>query len=181
MEERTKTRQQEVAAISEAISVLNDDDALDIFKQSLPSPKPVALLQTRSGKSVVKKAIEMIQNASTSKNAALNLLSSAVVSKLKSNTKVDFTTVIKMIDDMVSLLNKEQADDETHKGWCEQEFDTSDDEHKDLTQKLASLTSSISELRDDIANLAKKISAAQARVVELDTSVAEATAQRKEE
>merc|ERR1719375_295353 len=34
-EERVKIRQEEIAAISEAISVLNDDDALDVFKASL--------------------------------------------------------------------------------------------------------------------------------------------------
>jgi len=186
MEERTKTRNEEVAAISQAISVLNDDDALDIFKGTLPSPKapaaPVALLQTNAKKSIVNKAIEMVRHTAGSKNAALNLLSATVVSKLKSASgKVDFTVVVKMIDDMVALLGKEQKDDEKHKSWCEGEFDTSDDEHKALTQKIASLTSSISELKDDIANLAQKISEAKDRVVALDKSVAEATEQRKEE
>ena len=46
-EARSKTRQEEIAAISEAIAVLNDDDALDIFKKALPSPvaAPAAFLQ----------------------------------------------------------------------------------------------------------------------------------------
>merc|ERR1719223_2454500 len=34
---RSATRSQEVAAISEAISILNDDDALDTFKRAMPS------------------------------------------------------------------------------------------------------------------------------------------------
>merc|ERR1719487_726785 len=40
---RSKTRAEEILAISETIKILNDDDALDLFKKTLPSP---ALLQT---------------------------------------------------------------------------------------------------------------------------------------
>merc|ERR1719359_823993 len=35
-EERSKTRSEELLAISETIKVLNDDDALDLFKKTLP-------------------------------------------------------------------------------------------------------------------------------------------------
>merc|ERR1719460_3549020 len=35
--ERQKMRAEEVSAISEAIKVLNDDDALDLFKKTIPS------------------------------------------------------------------------------------------------------------------------------------------------
>ncbi len=43
--ERQKERANELSAIAEAIAVLNDDDALDIFKSSLrtPPPKPMLL------------------------------------------------------------------------------------------------------------------------------------------
>merc|ERR1719335_1973748 len=34
---RAKMRTEEISAISEAIEVLNDDDALDVFKKALPS------------------------------------------------------------------------------------------------------------------------------------------------
>merc|ERR1719487_2873345 len=36
--ERTKTRNEEIMAIGEAIKILNDDDALDMFKKTLPTP-----------------------------------------------------------------------------------------------------------------------------------------------
>merc|ERR1719456_180904 len=35
--ERQKMRAEEISAISEAISILNDDDALDVFKKAAPS------------------------------------------------------------------------------------------------------------------------------------------------
>merc|ERR1719277_1825710 len=37
-EERSKTRQEELAALAETIRLLNDDDALELFKKTLPSP-----------------------------------------------------------------------------------------------------------------------------------------------
>ena len=38
-EERQKTRNDEVVAISETIKMLNADDARDLFKSTLPSPE----------------------------------------------------------------------------------------------------------------------------------------------
>merc|ERR1719502_2479614 len=43
--EKSKVRAEEVKAISEAISILNDDDALDVFKKARPS----ALMQEQLG------------------------------------------------------------------------------------------------------------------------------------
>jgi len=82
---------------------------------------------------------------------------------------------------MVTLLNKEQKDDEKHKTWCEGEFDTSDDDKKATSQKLKSLASTISETRDEIAALADKIASLESENKSLDQSVTDATAQRKEE
>merc|ERR1719463_615844 len=49
--EREKMRSEEIAAISDAIGILNDDDALDLFKKAVPSAlveQSVGFLQ-RSG------------------------------------------------------------------------------------------------------------------------------------
>jgi hypothetical protein len=128
-EERVKIRNDEIAAISEATSVLNDDDALDVFKASLSKPK-VAFLQMNKNVNVQNKVKKILQSANFKNNSALNLLAHTITSKLNTNAKVDFSKVLKMIDDMVTLLKKEQSDDESHKKWCEGEFDTSADEKK---------------------------------------------------
>merc|ERR1719424_1171373 len=95
--------------------------------------------------------------------------------------KVDFSKVLKMIDDMVTLLNTEQKDDEKSKTWCEKEFDTSDDAKKSLTGEVKALSSSISSMKDEIAGLADQIAATKDSIAALDKSVAEASAQRKSE
>jgi hypothetical protein len=124
-EVRQQARTEEVAAIGEAISVLNDDDALDTFNATLKKPTPAGLLQrasflqkaTNPPADVAKKVAKTLKDnqkmLAKNSSPALNLLVSTLSSKLQSG--VDFSTVIKMIDDMVALLKKEQDDDEKHK------------------------------------------------------------------
>jgi len=183
-EERVNMRNDEIAAISEAIAVLNDDDALDVFKGSLSSPQ--AFLQRDVKSSKAAKAKNLIKANDFSQNSpALSLLAHTVSAKLSMNNKaasqVDFSSVLKMIDDMVALLKQEQKDDESHKSWCEGEFDSSDDEKKTTTRAVETLESNISSMKDEIASLSEKIASLVAEIAALDKSVAEATAQRKEE
>merc|ERR1719399_1189776 len=112
---------------------------------------------------------------------AVALIANAVQSKLNSANKVDFSSVMKMIDDMVALLTKEQKDDEQHRDYCNGEFDSSDDEKKATEQKLAGLTSSISSMRDEIAAISDKVTELKGENAALDKSMADATATRKEE
>jgi regulator of replication initiation timing len=185
-EERVTARNDEVAAISEAIAVLNDDDALDVFKSAMPrANKGAVLLQKMSTKgsaiSKTKMFVKNVLSAAKKSNPAVALIANAVSSKLSAGNKVDFSSVMKMIDDMVALLKKEQADDEAHRDYCNGEFDSSDDEKKATEQKLAALTSSISSMRDEIASISEKVSELTTENANLDKSMADASATRKEE
>jgi len=180
-EERSSTRAEEIKAIGEAIQVLNDDDALDIFNQTLPKPRtPASFLQTRHEKSTLASKAKAMVSAIKTENPAVSLLQHTIMSSLKAK-KVDFSKVLKMIDDMVALLNKEQSDDESHRDWCNTEFDTSDDEKKAAEAKAAGLESTISDVRDGIAALKDEIAELQAKIAALDKTVAEAGAQRENE
>jgi len=193
-QERSETRHQEITAIGEAISVLNDDDALDVFKSTIPSPSLASVSERRyrflqakqESASPLAKARTLVNSASEMyrSSKALNLLSFSLSSKLKSLEKqggVDFAVVTKMIDDMVTLLGKEQADDTKHKNWCEAEFDKSSDDGKAAQEKIDSLASCEQEISDEIASTKDSIATLQQEIQELDQSVATATAQRKQE
>ena len=52
-EERQAMRSQELVAISETVKILNDDDALDLFKKTLPSPALLQTVKSADRKSVV--------------------------------------------------------------------------------------------------------------------------------
>jgi len=178
-DERTKTRNEELMAISEAIKILNDDDALDIFKKTLPSPGAPAnvLLQTgRHHRSVVQAYALLHASARTTKNPALSLLAG-----LLKQGNVDFSKVIKMIDDMSAHLEKEQKDDDKQRAWCNKEFDTSDDTKKDLRNTIDDITADMDHAKAEIAALKEEIADLTASISSLDKMVAESTEQRKKE
>jgi predicted nucleic acid-binding Zn-ribbon protein len=184
MAERTALRNQEIAAISEAISILNDDDALDVFKKSMPSSfvqAPGFLQKDGSKASRAQKAQTLLAVvAGKAKDVHLNLLLYTASSKLKMKAAA-FEEVKKMIDDMVVLLGKQQADDEKQKAYCETEFDTAADEEAAAKTKLSQTDAKLAELTDTIGTLMEEISALEASIAALDKSVADATEQRKEE
>merc|ERR1719473_2315333 len=184
MAERTKMRNMEITAISEAIGILNDDDALDVFKKALPSSfvQTVGFLQKGDGKaSRSHKAQALLAGvAAKSTDVHLNLILYTLNSKLKLKSGA-FDEVIKMIDDMVVLLGKQQKEDEKQKAYCEDEFEKAEDEEAATKTKLTQTDATLAELTDKIGTLMEEISGLEASIAALDKEVADATEQRKEE
>mmetsp|Transcript_115964 Transcript_115964/g.237110 ORF Transcript_115964/g.237110 Transcript_115964/m.237110 type:complete len:733 (-) Transcript_115964:88-2286(-) len=179
-EERTQTRSDELAALAETIKVLNDDDALDLFKKTLPgSASSFMQLETRSATSVRMSAraqLQAVRRTIPGDRPRLDLIALALRGK-----KIGFSKVLEMIDAMVATLKKEQTDDDSKKTYCGAQFDLSDDKKKDLERALADSEAAIASTTDNIATLKEEIAALQAGIKALDKSVAEATEQRKNE
>jgi predicted nucleic acid-binding Zn-ribbon protein len=172
-----KTRAEELVALADTIKVLNDDDALELFKKTLPSASSFVQLQV-AGQALRAKAraeLERYMQAHP-KNAKLELLVLALQGK-----KIGFDKVIKMIDDMIITLKVEQEDDGAKKEYCGQELDSADDKKKGLERAVAGLETAIENGKDAIAHLGTEIAALIAGIKELDKMVMEATAQRQEE
>merc|ERR1719380_184531 len=184
MAERTKMRTMEITAISEAIGILNDDDALDVFKKALPSSfaQTVGFLQKADAKaSSAKKAQALLAGiAGKANDVHFNLMLYTMGSKLKMKSGA-FEEVKKMIDDMVVLLGKQQKEDEKQKEYCEDEFEKAADEEAATKTKLAQTDATLAELTDKIGTLMEEISGLTASIAALDKDVADATEQRKEE
>merc|ERR1719361_2759449 len=92
-----------------------------------------------------------------------------------------FETVVKMIDDMVAVLKKEQLNDDQKKEYCGQQFDSSDDKKKGLERLVSDKEATIASSEEGIAALSAEIKALEAGIRDLDKRAAEATEQRKEE
>jgi len=166
-----KIRAEEVLAIADTIKILNDDDALELFKKTLPTP---SLLQvTASAVAVKSRALAALQGP---KDFRLNLISLALKGK-----KVSFAKVLVMIDDMSTLLKKEQVDDDNKKEYCESLIDKTEDKVKSLELHVSDLAKAIADAKEGIATLAEEIEALGDGIKALDKQVAEATEQRKEE
>merc|ERR1719327_790168 len=86
-----------------------------------------------------------------------------------------------MIDEMVTLLKGEQVEDDNKKEDCAVQFDTTDDQKKQLERGVADLETAIANTEEAIATTKSDIEALAAGIVALDKQVAEATEQRKAE
>merc|ERR1719243_161774 len=101
------------------------------------------------------RALQLIRNArgtGGAGNTQLDLVMLALRGK-----KVGFEKVIKLIDDMVALLGKEQVEDDTKKEYCEGEIDKNEDIQKELELNIADLEKAITEETEMIATLTDEI------------------------
>jgi len=158
-EERQKTRQMEMEAVSKALAVLSSDDAKDTFENTF-NP---ALFQKQ-------------RVAQNSRRVSASKLLSSVAKKLRSpqmaalayRVRLDaFTKVKKAIDDMVNQLVKEKADEIKHRDFCIEEFNTNQmqtekkqrqdaelkEKEQDLEIRLKELTSKLETLKSEISEM----------------------------
>jgi septal ring factor EnvC (AmiA/AmiB activator) len=169
-----KMRQMELIAIADTIKILNDDDALELFKKTVPS---ASLLQVQeSHRQLQDEALKALSKIHGKGFVGMDLIALALKGK-----KVNFDKVIKMIDDMVALLGKEQTDDDQKKEYCEAQFDFADDKKKGLERSISDTEKAIEDANGMLATLADEIKALSDGIVELDRNVASATETRKEE
>merc|ERR550532_3821478 len=118
-----KMRAEEMIALSETIKLLNDDDALELFKKTLPG-SAANFLDVSSSITARSRASALLHG---SHNPQMDFIALALRGK-----KVGFEKVVKMIDNMVALLKQEQADDNDKKEYCGLQFDSLDDKKKGL-------------------------------------------------
>jgi len=151
-EQRTKSRQEEVLAISQAIGVLSADDARDNFAKTVNTP---SFLQVVSNK---EKAAQFLIKASKDLN---NPHLAVVASRVRLDA---FTKVKAAIDEMIKQLDVERQDEIKHKDWCVKELNTNKNTIYDRTRdrddaqtRIDSLAAQIKALTDQINTLKKQI------------------------
>merc|ERR1719254_117069 len=178
--EEKKMRAQEIVALADTIKVLNDDDALELFKKTLPSAS-ASLVQVQVTSSTMRSRAQSLLaearlRAQPSQRQRLDFIALALRGK-----KVGFEKVTKLIDELVATLKTEQADDDDKMEYCAKQFDEAGDKKKGLEQSVADLGTVIEEAKEGIATFTDEIAALQAGIKALDKSVADATAQRQTE
>jgi chromosome segregation ATPase len=168
-----KSRKDELIALSETIKILNDDDALELFKKAIPS---ASFLQIQETASTVRARARAILKASAHHGPQIDF-----IELYMSGKKAGFEKVIKLIDEMVALLKKEGIADDEKKEYCDKQFDISEDKQKELERSISDSDKAIDEAKEALSTVTEEIAALEASIKALDKSVAEATAQRKEE
>jgi len=172
-----KMQGEELLALADTIKVLNDDDALELFKKTLPGSS-ASLLQVKiTAKSMAKSALAVLKQARNGgSDPRVDFLEIAL-----RGGKVGFEKIIKLIDELVATLQKEQKEDDAKKEWCEAELDKTEDTKKVLQNKVSDLETAIDDASESISNLKAEIEALDDGIRALDKEVADATENRKEE
>merc|ERR1719379_1587098 len=168
-EERTKTRQLEIQAVSKAAAFLSSDEAQDLVSRTFSFVQKAMTASTRNRANVVK---------------ALNTLAVATsdprISALAIHARLDaFTKVKKSISDMITTLAKEQEDEVQHKDFCVDEINTNEKETQIKEQEKSTLESTIMNLEEQIAKLKRTIVELKATIADLEIQLKRAGEDRE--
>jgi len=175
MASRTKTRQMEIVAMNETIDIVTGDDARDTANKTLK----VTFLQTK-----IASAHEKIMRQLVSKRLmkAAVKAGSPELSMLASSVQLDaFTKVKKAIEDMVAQLKIQQADEVTHKDFCNAEFHTNEGQTTTANRKMDDLKAQEDDLEASIAAFEAEIKQLKAEIAEMEVQLQSASEDRKSE
>jgi septal ring factor EnvC (AmiA/AmiB activator) len=173
--EYKKMQGQELLALADTIKVLNDDDALELFKKTLPGSAS-SLMQVKSTNVVIRKKVLSHLQKLNLNDPRVDFLALAL-----RGGKVGFEKIIQMIDKLTHELKVEQAEDDAKKDYCNTELDKAEDNKKVQQQEQADLETAIEDATESIANLKTEIEALDDGIRALDKEVAEATETRQKE
>jgi septal ring factor EnvC (AmiA/AmiB activator) len=176
--EYKKMEAMEMVALADTIKVLNDDDALELFKKTLPSSASSFVQVKVTSGAMRQKALSMLRSVRRSQKADPRL---DFIELAMHGGKMGFDKIIKMIDELVVDLKAEQGVDDEKKSYCLDEFDKAEDKKKGLEWDISDLEKAIADETEVIATLKSEIEALLDGIKKLDASVAEATETRKEE
>jgi len=166
---------QEMLALADTIKVLNDDDALELFKKTLPGAASSLMQVKASNMAIRKKVINHLQKLSLN-DPRVDFLAIAL-----RGGKVGFEKIIQMIDKLTHELKVEQASDDAKRDYCNTELDKAEDNKKVQEQEQADLETSIEDATENVANLKTEIEALDDGIRALDKEVGEATETRQKE
>jgi len=145
-EKRKASRLEEIKAVAETIEILTADEARDAMSGTY------SFMQTSSSDKNRKLAAAVLRKVSLKTH-------NIDISFLANQVELDaFTKVKKAIDDMVTMLKTEQADEVKKNDYCTEELQSTemsiakaDDQAADLQAKIGSLQSQEKTLTDEIA------------------------------
>merc|ERR1719352_1594759 len=172
-EERQKTRQLEMEAVSKALAVLSSDDAHDLFTKTF---NPSFVQKEQSANSERRgKAMQLLKSVARK-------VGNPRLATLAEQVQLDaFTRVKKAIDDMVAQLLKEKEDEIKHKDFCTDEFNTNELQTEKKTRAKEDVTAKISDLEMTIKQLKEALEALNSEISELQVQLKRAGEDREKQ
>jgi len=195
---RNKMRHDEIAAVSEAIAILDEDDSLDVFKKAVPSASLLsekkktydAFVQmgdgSRSARTGLKGAERLVavlakKHPTAQYRMLLNQLRAAEEPATEKYAGEAAKVVTNMVDDMVHVLHDEDVEDEHKKDFCANETEKTLSLQEEKQNLVESLKASIEEMTDEVSDLDHEIKTLQEEIDQNDKEVFEASQLRQKE
>jgi len=171
-QKRKQARLDEMKAVSETITILTEDEARDAMSSTYAS---LVQLSSRSHRSADRRI-----RAAALLRAAAREIKSPELSVLATTVEIDaFTKVKKAIDDMITMLKKQQEDEVKHKDWCNEELHQTNMTAMETEDLKLDLEAKIEELTQTIKRLEDEIEAAKTQIAELESALQRANEDRQ--
>mmetsp|Transcript_87652 Transcript_87652/g.151855 ORF Transcript_87652/g.151855 Transcript_87652/m.151855 type:complete len:738 (+) Transcript_87652:62-2275(+) len=180
---RQQMRAGELAAISEAIKILHNDDTRDLMKKSFES-QGYSFLQREAATQSRSRAGMLFRNtAHSTGDQRLLSLSAALrnTSAPLANTSENLGMVITMIDKLLVELKQEEADDLAMKEDCEKTRAEDLRSAVLASRSIDETTDAITQLQEDIKNLEKEVDDTNKTKIKTEQALKEATDMRTAE
>jgi hypothetical protein len=189
---RAKMRNDEIAAISEAIKILSDDSAMDTFR-GVAKTQGSALVQQAQPEAKGDEAnygasfVQIAKHTSTQDTKVLTRLTKGKSKGKRPPGAVDENAskaekvVGFMIDNMVETLHDDDVNDEHKKDFCANETVSFHQLQEDKEALQAQLEKDIEVMKDEIDQLHADIKLLEEQINANDQNVLKATKQRKAE
>jgi len=168
--ERSKSRATEIAAVGDALKILTDDSARDLFSSTL------SFVQTSQRQQSKQKAAAKLLQAAAARTGSKTLANMAEHAKLDA-----FTVVTGEIDKMVGALKKEMAEESEHRDFCNDEISKNEASQKATEDTLADLEAEMESLDADIDTLKKEIKTLTEQSTEMKVQIKKASEDRESE
>merc|ERR1719428_2684914 len=165
-EERSKTRALEIAAVGETIKILTDEDAHDLFSNTLSFLQLSSTRRTLSREDFTREQASRVLLRTGAKSGRRALV------QLSASVRLDaFKKVEDEINGMISDIEAESASEVALKDKCKEEFHKNDMEVMEIDETIKDLTTKINDFASTIDTLEKEIAALKAEIVETTINV----------
>merc|ERR1719146_361316 len=169
-EQRKKDREEEILAIGDALKILTEDAARDLFSSTLGFTQ----VKTKTREAALRDQVSDVLKRASDKNADPKLALLAVSAQLHAFTKVKAA-----IDEMITELKKQQEDEVQHKRWCQDELRKNEVEHKEKSWKFEDLTKANNVLADTLETLDSEMETLREKVAENKRQIKRASEDRE--
>jgi len=181
-----KARADEMQALSEAVNILNDDEALETFSKAkggafVQTPGRVtydAFIQLTSQRHTIRRHMATIALKQKTHGPGTQEMAMSADGEHEHPDDAE-KLVVHMIDGMVGVMHDEDVGDEHKKEWCANETEVQHEIEAQKNDLIEKTSTEISEQEDGLDTTTAEIKALTEKIAALDKMVHETTEDRK--